>query len=137
MKRLTDHVVFNDKKLARKYANARIPMSTLYEAYFDGGIDIPGDMRALLRDRDLFVKYTLTPLHFKWAVTNFVPEVAIHSKKQDERIVRAEPHDGLDIDSFRFDKSPDATRHIHIDDHRNAGRRVSRDFRAADGAVTA
>jgi cyclopropane fatty-acyl-phospholipid synthase-like methyltransferase len=88
MKRLTDYVVFNDKKLARKYANARIPMSTLYEAYFDGDIDIPGDMNALLRDRDLFVKYTLTPLHFKWAVTNFVPEVAIHSKKQDERIVR-------------------------------------------------
>jgi cyclopropane fatty-acyl-phospholipid synthase-like methyltransferase len=88
MKRLTDYVVFNDKKLARKYANGRIPMSTLYEAYFDGDIDIPGDMNALLRDRDLFVKYTLTPLHFKWAVTNFVPEVAIHSKKQDERIVR-------------------------------------------------
>lgn len=88
MKRLTDYVVFNDKKLARKYANARIPMSTLYEAYFDGDIDIPGDIHALLRDRDLFVKYTLTPLHFKWAVTNFVPEVAIHSKKQDERIVR-------------------------------------------------
>jgi cyclopropane fatty-acyl-phospholipid synthase-like methyltransferase len=88
MKRLTDYVVFNDKKLARKYANARIPMSTLYEAYFDGAIDIPGDIHALLRDRDLFVKYTLTPLHFKWAVTNFVPEVAIHSKKQDERIVR-------------------------------------------------
>jgi sphingolipid C9-methyltransferase len=88
MKRLTDYVVFNDKKLARKYANGRIPMSTLYEAYFDGDIDIPGDINALLRDRDLFVKYTLTPLHFKWAVTNFVPEVAIHSKKQDERIVR-------------------------------------------------
>lgn len=88
MKRLTDYVVFNDKKLARKYATARIPMSTLYEAYFDGAIDIPGDMRALLRDRDLFVKYTLTPLHLKWAVTNFVPEVAIHSKEQDQRIVR-------------------------------------------------
>jgi len=88
MKRLTDHVVFNDKKLARKYATARIPISTLYEAYFDGDLDIPGDMRALLRDRDLFVKYTLTPMHLKWAVTNFVPEVAIHSKEQDQRIVR-------------------------------------------------
>ena len=51
--------------------------------------------------------------------------------------LQARGYDGLDIDSFRFDKSPDATRHIHIDDHRNAGRRVSRDFRAADGAVTA
>ncbi len=88
MKRLTDYVVFNDKKLAKKYASARIPMATLYEAYFDGAIDIPGDIYALLRDRNLFVKYSLTPQHMKWAVTNFVPEVAIHSKEQDERIVR-------------------------------------------------
>ena len=88
MQRLTDHVVFNDPKLAKRYAHSRIPMATLYEAYFDGAIDIPGDIYALLRDRDLFVKYTLTPMHLKWAVTNFVPEVAIHSKSQDERIVR-------------------------------------------------
>ena len=40
MKSLSDYVVFNDKKLARKYAHSRIPMATLYEAYFDGAIDI-------------------------------------------------------------------------------------------------
>jgi cyclopropane fatty-acyl-phospholipid synthase-like methyltransferase len=88
MKSLTDHIVFNDNKLAKKYAKGRIPMATLYEAYFDGAIDIPGDIYALLRDRDLFVKYSITPMHLKWAVTNFVPEVAIHSKEQDQRIVR-------------------------------------------------
>jgi cyclopropane fatty-acyl-phospholipid synthase-like methyltransferase len=88
MSKLTDHVVFHDKKLARKYANTRIPMSTLYEAYFDEALDIPGDIFALLRERNMFVKYTLTPQHVKWAVTNFVPEVAIHSKEQDQRIVR-------------------------------------------------
>jgi cyclopropane fatty-acyl-phospholipid synthase-like methyltransferase len=88
MKSLTDHVIYNDKKLAKKYATERIPMATLYEAYFDGAIDIPGDIYALLRDRNLFVKYTLTPQHLKWMVTNFVPEVMIHSKQQDERIVR-------------------------------------------------
>lgn len=88
MSKLTDYVVFHDQSLARKYANAPIPMATLYEAYFDGALDIPGDIYALLKDRNQFVKYTLTPMHVKWAITNFVPEVAIHSKKQDERIVR-------------------------------------------------
>jgi cyclopropane fatty-acyl-phospholipid synthase-like methyltransferase len=97
MKSLSDYVVFNDKKLARKYAHQRIPMATLYEAYFDGDIDIPGDIYGLLRDRDLFVKYTLTPKHLKWAVTNFVPEVAIHSKAQDERIVREHYDRGNDF----------------------------------------
>ena len=97
MKSLSDYVVFNDKKLARRYAHKRIPMATLYEAYIDGAIDIPGDIYALLKDRDLFVKYTLTPKHLKWAVTNFIPEIAIHSKAQDERIVREHYDRGNDF----------------------------------------
>ncbi len=97
MSRLTDYVVFNDKKLANRYAHKRIPMATLYEAYFDGDIDITGDIFAFLRNRNLFVKYTLTPMHLKWAVTNFVPEVAIHSKAQDERIVREHYDRGNDF----------------------------------------
>jgi cyclopropane fatty-acyl-phospholipid synthase-like methyltransferase len=97
MSKLTDHVVFNDKRLERRYANSRIPMATLYEAYFDGAIDIPGDIYAFLKERDLFVKYTITPMHLKWAVTNFVPEVAIHSKKQDQRIVREHYDRGNDF----------------------------------------
>jgi sphingolipid C9-methyltransferase len=97
MKKLTDYVVFNDRKLARKYADGRIPMATLYEAYFDGDIDIPGDIYAFLKDRNLFVKYTLTPEHLKWAVTNFIPEVTIHSKAQDQRIVREHYDRGNDF----------------------------------------
>jgi hypothetical protein len=88
MKKLTDHVVFHDKRLAKKFAHARIPIATLYEAYFDGALDIPGDIYDLLGDRNLFVKYSLTRKHIGWALTNFIPEVAIHSRQQDERIVR-------------------------------------------------
>ena len=94
---LTNYVVFNDQKLARRYANAPIPMTTLYEAYFDGAIDIPGDIYALLRQRNLYVKYTLTKRHLTWALTNFVPEVAIHSKDQDRRIVREHYDRGNDF----------------------------------------
>ncbi|HWM85691.1 MAG TPA: class I SAM-dependent methyltransferase [Kofleriaceae bacterium] len=95
--KLSDHVVFNDKKLARRYASAPIKMSHLYEAYFDGDIDIPGDIMALLRDRDSFVKYKLTWQHLRWAATNFIWEVGIHSKKQDRRIVREHYDRGNDF----------------------------------------
>jgi cyclopropane fatty-acyl-phospholipid synthase-like methyltransferase len=97
MARLTDYVVFNDRKLAARYADRSIPMSTLYEAYFDGDIDITGDLPAFLRARNLFVTYRLTQAHLKWAVTNFVPEVAIHSKAQDRRIVREHYDRGNDF----------------------------------------
>ncbi len=85
---ITDHVVFNDKALERKWAHKQIPMERFYEAYFAGDIDIPGDIYAFLNDRDSYVKNTLTREHFRWAVTNFIPEAVIHSKSQDERIVR-------------------------------------------------
>ena len=88
MPKITDHIVFNDKKLERKYAGRRMPMADLYEAYFDGDIDIPGDIYAFLEERTAFVKNTITKRHLSWAVTKFVPEALIHSKRQDERIVR-------------------------------------------------
>ena len=94
---LTDYVTFKDRRLAARYADSRIPISTLYEAYFDGEVDIPGDLYAFLRNRNLFVKYSLTWRHLKWAVTNFLPEVTIHSKDQDKRIVREHYDRGNDF----------------------------------------
>ncbi|MGM0559064.1 MAG: class I SAM-dependent methyltransferase [Myxococcota bacterium] len=99
MKALSDYVEFRDDSLRRKYADRRIPMATLYEAYFDGDVEIPDDegIYDLLENRDLFVKYWLTPKHFQWAVTNFLPEVLIHSKDQDTRIVREHYDRGNDF----------------------------------------
>jgi cyclopropane fatty-acyl-phospholipid synthase-like methyltransferase len=97
---LSDRVVFNDEKLARKYASDPIPISTLYEAYFDGGIDIPGDLVAFLRSRNAFVKHTITRQHLQWAVTNFVPEMVAHSREADARSAR-EIFDDRGEDFFR------------------------------------
>jgi cyclopropane fatty-acyl-phospholipid synthase-like methyltransferase len=94
---VTDHVTFHDKKLEARCARGRIKMSHLYEAYFDGGVDIDGDIIAFLRKRDLFVTYKLTWEHLRWAVTNFVWEATIHSKKQDRRIVREHYDRGNDF----------------------------------------
>jgi cyclopropane fatty-acyl-phospholipid synthase-like methyltransferase len=63
-------------------------MATLYEAYFDGDLDIPGDIFEFLRKRDELVTYTITRRHLSWALTKFVPEVLVHSKSADQRIVR-------------------------------------------------
>lgn len=95
--RASDYIVFNDRKLERAWADRPVPMSTLYEAYFDGAIDIPGDLYAFLRQRNELVKYSLTWAHLRWAVTNFIPEVTIHSKDQDRRIVREHYDRGNDF----------------------------------------
>jgi cyclopropane fatty-acyl-phospholipid synthase-like methyltransferase len=97
MDAITDYVTFNDSALAKKYTKKKIPMAKLYEAYFDGDVDIEGDIYDFLDNRDKFVKYSLTLGHFKWAVTNFLPEVLIHSRSQDQRIVQEHYDRGNDF----------------------------------------
>ncbi|HEY5147349.1 MAG TPA: cyclopropane-fatty-acyl-phospholipid synthase family protein, partial [Polyangiaceae bacterium] len=87
MTKLTDLIVFNDKQLAARYAAGKIPMATLLEAYLDGAIDIP-NMDAFLDARRDLVNFSLTKKHFEFFFTRMIPEVAIHSKSQDKRIVR-------------------------------------------------
>ncbi len=88
MPKLTDYVVFHDQKLAAKFANGRIPIDTLWEAYFDGALDIPGDIYKLLEDRHVVAKHPFTKEHVKYFVTKFVPETIVHSKAYDTKLVR-------------------------------------------------
>lgn len=82
-----DTVVFHDKSLESKYQSGRIPMTTLFEAYLDGDLDIP-DIDAFLDARDRIVTYNLTMEHVKQLFTKMIPEWTIHSMAQDKRIVR-------------------------------------------------
>jgi cyclopropane fatty-acyl-phospholipid synthase-like methyltransferase len=87
VKKLNDLVVIHDKDLAARYANEKIPMSTLFEAYLDEAVDIP-DMDAFIEARNDVVTWSLTADHWKFLVTRMIPEVTIHSLSQDKRIVR-------------------------------------------------
>src|SRR5690349_727631 len=90
MTSLSDYVLFRDTKLASQVAAAKgatIPMTKLFEAYLEGKVDIP-DMDAFLEARREIVNYEIVNDHWKFFFTRFIPEVAIHSKSQDERIVR-------------------------------------------------
>ena len=91
------HLRFHDAKLAEKFARGKVPITTLYEAYFDGKVDIPGDIYDFLAERDHYVKYEITSEHVKFLFKNFIPEATIHSKNQDRRIVRAHYDRGDDF----------------------------------------
>ncbi len=91
-----DFLVFNDDKLAAKYGDEALPMSVLYESYFDGDIDITGDLLEVLRHRHEFLKFNITRQNLQWAVTNFVPDM-VHTRQQDERLVRETYDRGLDM----------------------------------------
>jgi sphingolipid C9-methyltransferase len=97
LSKLTDHITFRDAKLASRHAGGRMPMATLYEAYFDGAIDIPGDIRQFIAQREQLVSYRIERRHVEWLVTNFLPEALIHTQRQDTRIVREHYDRGNDF----------------------------------------
>ena len=87
MVQFSDYVVFVDKRLERRFGHGPIPMETLHEAYVEGAIDIP-DLGAFLDTRAELVDFKITLGHLRFLVTRMIPEWLIHSKSQDQRIVR-------------------------------------------------
>ena len=85
---LHEFLTFDDRSLSDRWTGKRVPISDVYEAYIAGRIDIaPDQWVPFFEARYETMTFRLTESHFKWALTNFLPEVALHSKRQDARIV--------------------------------------------------
>jgi cyclopropane fatty-acyl-phospholipid synthase-like methyltransferase len=85
---LGDFVSFQDRSLERAWAGRKVPMSDLYEAYVDGRVDIPAaSWNQLFEARHQTLSFRITESHVKWALSNWLPEVLLHSRRQDSRIV--------------------------------------------------
>ncbi len=97
-KTVHDFLAFDDRALARAWAGKRVPMSDVYEAYIAGRVDIPEDRwESFFDSRHETLSFRLTDSHVKWGLTNFLPEVTIHSKGQDSRIVGEHYNRGNDF----------------------------------------
>ncbi|THH15195.1 hypothetical protein EW146_g5245 [Bondarzewia mesenterica] len=88
-KDIEEYITINDAELKEKYhGKEKIPMQIFHDAYFDGKIDINGDVLDTLEQRHDFTKMIFTPELFKYVFTRFIPEVIVHSQSQDEEQVR-------------------------------------------------
>ncbi|WNG58133.1 methyltransferase domain-containing protein [Archangium gephyra] len=82
---------------AARYASGKVPMTTLIEDYIHERLDIEGDFRTFIRERHSVADYKFVADHFKFLLTNFLPEVLIHSQEQDLRIGREHYDRGNDF----------------------------------------
>jgi sphingolipid C9-methyltransferase len=84
-----DFIVTRTPAMANKYAKGkRPPFSEFVEDYIAGKIDLEGDFEAFMECKDTYFDHRLTMKHIKFFFSRMIPEVLIHSKSQDERIVR-------------------------------------------------
>ncbi|HZV11612.1 MAG TPA: class I SAM-dependent methyltransferase, partial [Candidatus Kapabacteria bacterium] len=81
-----------------RYTSANTPSFGYFvEDFLNGDVDIKGDFEEFMKLRGGYFKYSLVPHHFKFIFSRFIPEVLIHSKKQDERIIREHYDRGNDF----------------------------------------
>jgi sphingolipid C9-methyltransferase len=90
----------NPKASATANYAHKVPMTKLIEDYIHERLDIDGDFRAFIRERQTVADYKLVGDHFKFMFTNFLPEVLIHSQEQDVRIGREHYDRGNDFFSW-------------------------------------
>lgn len=97
-KNIRDLVIVRDDKVNFRYKNGvKAPITDFIEDYMNGRVDITCDLQELIQNRTLFFKYAYVNHHLKFLFSRFIPEVTIHSKKQDERVIRSHYDRGNDF----------------------------------------
>lgn len=88
-KNILDLVVVRDSSVSSRYKNGvKVPITTFIEDYMNGRVDVTCDIQKLLQNRTHFFNYKYVAHHLKFLFGQFIPQVTIHSKKQDERVIR-------------------------------------------------
>ncbi|KAF9157181.1 hypothetical protein DFQ27_005791 [Actinomortierella ambigua] len=87
-KNIEEYLTIHDPALKKYKGKNKIPMETFFEAYFAGQIDINGDCLEILENRHDWARFSMTVSQAKFFVTQWIPELLWHSKKQDEDQVR-------------------------------------------------
>ncbi|KAF6752795.1 sphingolipid C9-methyltransferase [Ephemerocybe angulata] len=97
-KDIEEYITINDPELKKLYSGKqKIPMQVFHDAYFEGKIDVKGDILDILEQRHDWAKFNFTFELFKYVFCNFLPEVIVHSQSQDEEQVRGHYDRGDDF----------------------------------------
>ncbi|EGF99453.1 uncharacterized protein MELLADRAFT_53990 [Melampsora larici-populina 98AG31] len=109
-KALDEYFVIKDVGLSQRFGTGKdaqkkkIPMQVWHDAYFDGKIELKGDMLDTLEYRHDWASFQMTPELFKYVLTRLIPEVILHTTSQDEEQVR--DHYDRGDDFYRFFLGP-------------------------------
>lgn len=91
-----DYFTFNDAALKRAWTGRKVPLQSLYEAFFDGQIDLAidpetgkqYDLLKAMYARHSYCRFVLQWAHAKFFLVQFIPELLTHSRAQDVEQVR-------------------------------------------------
>lgn len=86
---IEDYLDIQDESLRRKYTGYnKIPMQIFWDAYIDGKIEVKGDLLDVLEYRWDWAAMHFTPELFRYVLFKMLPDVLMHSSRQDEEQIR-------------------------------------------------
>lgn len=88
-KKISDFVEVKNPRVAGRYMKQKVAIGHFVEDYMSGKIDINQPLVDILFNRGEIFKYDYTAHHYWFFISRMIPEVLIHSKKQDERIIKS------------------------------------------------
>jgi cyclopropane fatty-acyl-phospholipid synthase-like methyltransferase len=88
MTKISDFVQVRKPSLTARYSQTKVSAGDFIEDFMAGHVDVTSDFKELMKHKNEVFNYDLTKGHWHFFFTRFIPEVALHTKSQDERIVR-------------------------------------------------
>ena len=81
--RLSDFIEVKNSKLKKRYSGDKVEAGHWIEDYMKGDIDMKGDFMEFIDNIKEFCNFSFVGHHFKFFITEFLPEVMSHSQKMD------------------------------------------------------
>ena len=82
-KPVNNYLTFHREEDRDKYhGRNKIPMETFHEMYFNGDVDVKGDMLEILEYRHDWANFKFTLSLFWFFLTGMMPEVIMHTRSQ-------------------------------------------------------
>lgn len=84
-----DQLLIKDSKLDKRLrSDGRLPMGAFVEAWIDGRIEAEGDLAEILAGRAHLLDPGLAREHLNYVATRLLPEIGIHTRSIDKRLVQ-------------------------------------------------
>lgn len=103
-KTIHDLIEVKNPRVAASYLKNKIAMGHFIEDYLAEKINIKVSLRELLNYKNDIFTFNFTKHHYYFFISRMIPEVAIHSQKQDKRIIKS--HYDNKNDLFRWFLGP-------------------------------
>ena len=99
-KTITDLIEVKNPRVARRYLKKKVAIGHFIEDYIAEKVNIKVSFMELLKYKNDIFTFNFTAQHIYFVISRMIPEVTIHSKKQDKRIIKSHYDNKNDLFSW-------------------------------------